>query len=100
MTSNPWLCFLNNDVCIPDNFISDNVKVINLEKNVGIINHASNNPKYKTSSKLDYKIYDKSSSKFMHRQGWDFTISRSTYVKIPEEFTTFVGDSMQFNNAY
>lgn len=100
MTSNPWLCFLNNDVCIPENFISDNIKVIEKENNAGIINHATNNPKYKVSSVLDYKIYDKLSNSFMHRQGWDFTICRDVYKKIPEEFSTFVGDCIQFYSAY
>jgi len=49
MTKNPWLCFLNNDVCIPENFISDNIDVIHKEKNAGIINHATNNLEFKTS---------------------------------------------------
>lgn len=99
-TTNPWLCFLNNDVCIPENFISDNLKIVEEVKSAGIINHTTNNPQYKTSAELTYKIYDMSSNSFMHRQGWDFTIERSLYVKIPPEFTTFVGDCIQFNSVY
>ena len=100
ITENNWLCFLNNDVCIPENFISDNIKVIEADKNAGIINHATNNLCYKTSSKLLYKVYNKNTHKFLHRQGWDFTISRDLYVKIPEVFTTYVGDNIQFNEVY
>lgn len=99
-TSNQWLCFLNNDVCIPYNFISDNIAVISKEKNAGIISHATNNLQFKATDILDYKIYDKTSNNFLHRQGWDFTIRRDLYTKIPEEFTTFVGDNIQFNGVY
>lgn len=98
--TNEWLCFLNNDICIPENFISDNIKVISKEKNVGIINHATNNLNFKTSTSLNYKIYDKHCNTFLHRQGWDFTIKRDLYTKIPKEFTTFVGDNIQFYGVY
>lgn len=85
---------MNNDVCIPYNFISDNIAVISKEKNAGIISHATNNLQFKATDILDYKIYDKTSNNFLHRQGWDFTIRRDLYTKIPEEFTTFVGDNI------
>lgn len=99
MTKNSWLCFLNNDVCIPENFISDNIDVIHKEKNAGIINHATNNLEFKTSKQLKYKIYDPSSNKFYHRQGWDFTIDRNLFVTIPPEFTTYVGDDIQIQQC-
>lgn len=99
-TSNKWLCFLNNDTGIPENFISDTTHVIEREPSCGIISHATNNPKYKVSDKLIYTVYDRKSNKMLHRQGWDFTICRDLYTEIPSELTTFVGDDILFYGVY
>lgn len=99
-TTNQWLCFLNNDICIPVNFISDNIKVIKLEKNAGIINHCTNKREYKISDTLSYKIYNRANNNFLHRQGWDFTINKNLYTVIPDEFSTYCGDNIQFYNVY
>lgn len=100
MTNNEWLCFLNNDVGIPVNFISDNEEVIGKEFNAGIINHATNKLDIRRSNKLIYKVYEKDKKNFLHRQGWDFTMSRRYFTEIPQEFTTFVGDDILFYGVY
>jgi len=68
MAENEWLCFLNNDLSIPENFISDNISVVEKEPNVGIINHATNKLEYKMiSNKLIYKVYDQFKHDKLHR---------------------------------
>ena len=66
-TDNEWLCFLNNDVGIPDNFISDNEAVIEKEPNAGIISHSTNKVDVKRSDKLIYKVYESDSKRTLHR---------------------------------
>lgn len=66
-TTNEWLCFLNNDVGIPVNFISDNEKVIELEPTAGIISHATNKPNVKVSNNLLYSVYERGKKDFLHR---------------------------------
>lgn len=96
---NDLLCFLNNDVCVPENFVSDTLQAAALESNAGIINHSTNKLDAVLSKELSYKIYDIKSNAFLHRQGWDFTIKRQLYKLIPQEFTTYVGDDIQFDST-
>jgi glycosyltransferase involved in cell wall biosynthesis len=88
-----YLCFLNNDVKLTNNFTDDTINVFKLENNVGIVIHVTNNIKYtKAEHKLNYEILSPPLN-----QGWDFTIRRSVYNEIPEELRIFGGEDYLFS---
>lgn len=91
------LCFLNNDVLIYDNFISDVLHVFEHEKNVGITVHSTNHDGY-TSKKdiVEYSVVEP--KKYM--QGWDFSIRRELFTLIPEVLKTYCGDDFLFHHLY
>lgn len=91
------LCFLNNDVRIPDNFISDTIGVFEKEKKVGITVHSTNHSNYQDIlPELKYEIVPKS----INMQGWDYTIRRECFTPIPEELKTYCGDDFLFHHMY
>jgi len=91
------LCFLNNDVLIYDNFISDVIHVFEKENYVGIAVHSTNHDNYIAKKETtEYQIVE--SGKFM--QGWDFSIRRPLFTLIPEELKTYCGDDFLFHNLY
>jgi len=87
----PYLCFLNNDVRIPKNFVADTIDILNKEPLVGCVLHSTNHPSYKIATKLNYKILTEPST-----QGWDFTFRRECYRPIPDNLRTFGGDDFLF----
>ncbi len=89
------ICFLNNDVIIPSNFVKDTVDIFNKEPSVGCVIHATNHPLYQETSNLKYEILTSPVT-----QGWDFTIRKSAYHLIPEEIKFFGGDDFLFNKLY
>tara|TARA_Y100000389_G_scaffold159269_1_gene161030 strand:- start:3656 stop:4429 length:774 start_codon:yes stop_codon:yes gene_type:complete len=93
-SSNEYLCYLNNDVRIPYNFIKDSESVFASEPNVGITVHSTNHPHWlaNASKELNYKIPTNQKIK----QGWDFTIRKSDWESIPEIFQIFYGDDFIF----
>ena len=94
-TKYEYLSFLNNDIRIPNNFISDNNKIFKKNKKVGVVVHATNHPQYQEQTDLQYKTFNK---KYM--QGWDFTIRRSAYTLIPKQIKFFCGDDFIYSNLY
>ena len=91
-----YLCYLNNDVRLTDNFIQDIIDVFDKDEKIGIAIHTTNSFKYnKKLDKLDYVIYDKKI-----KQGWDFTIKRSVYKEIPSGLLFYYGDDWLFHNCY
>lgn len=90
------LCFLNNDVRIPTNFLSDTVEVMERESGVGCVVHATNHPLYKVDNELKYNIVE---SGYFH-QGWDFTMRRQAYSVIPEQLRFYCGDDYVFEGMY
>ena len=89
-----YLCFLNNDIRLTNNFTDDISKIFNLESSVGAIIHVTNNIKFtKTEHKLNYEILNPPLY-----QGWDFTLKRSCYTKIPTNLKIFGGDDYLFAN--
>ncbi len=91
------LCFLNNDVLIYDNFISDIIHVFEHESNVGIAVHSTNHNDFTIKKEItEYTIVEP--KKFM--QGWDFSIRRELFTLIPEELKTYCGDDFLFHNLY
>jgi GT2 family glycosyltransferase len=91
------LCFLNNDVIITDNFISDTIEVFLKEPNVGIVVHSTNHESYtvkKTST--EYTIVERG----RYLQGWDYSIRRNLFTTIPEQLKTYCGDDFIFHNLY
>lgn len=94
-TLNPYLCFLNNDVRIPSNFIQDSEELLAKEKMVGITCHASNNPRFQRTSSLNYQLLSGNV-----RQGWDFTIRRELFAQIPRSLKWFFGDDYVWKKTY
>ena len=88
-----YLCFLNNDVELSNNFIDDTIQIFEKEPTVGIVVHITNNPKYLIAKKeLEYRIFDKPL-----RQGWDFTIRRGIMPEIHPKLQLFYGDDYLFS---
>lgn len=87
----PYMCFLNNDLRIPNNFIADTVNILEQEATVGAVIHATNHPDFTQSKDLVYKILPPG-----YRQGHDFTIRKNAYIPIPPDLKTFGGDDWLF----
>ena len=94
-TQNKFLCYLNNDVRLSCNYVSSIKKVFEKESTVGIVCHATNNPKYSEVKELEYVVLFENM-----RQGWEFTIKRDAYCLIPEVFHTFCGDDYIYAKLY
>lgn len=91
-----YLCYLNNDVRLTNNFIQDTIDIFEKEDKTGIVIHSTNSFKYNHKiDELDYVIYDKKI-----KQGWDFTIRRNIYEKIPSDLKFYFGDDWLFHNCY
>ena len=85
-----YLSFLNNDIRIPHNFISDTVKILDKEKNVSCVIHATNHPDYRmVKNNLEYEILPV--TKYV-RQGWDFTVKTCYWTPIPSSLQFYCGD--------
>lgn len=93
-TTNKYLAFLNNDIEICDNFVSDAEKIFLMEKSCGIIVHPTNNPIYTKRNELSYVI-----DKNHFLQGWDFVIRRELYEPIPNELFIWGGDDYLFQEV-
>jgi len=93
---NEYLCFLNNDVRLSNNFTKTTKQVLDSDGDVFIVCHSTNHPEYRTvSDELKYeKFYRKV------RQGWDFTIRRKDYTPIPESMEVYYGDDWIYNKVY
>ena len=94
-TAYEYLSFLNNDIRIPNNFISDNNQIFKENIKAGVVVHSTNHPKYQKQTNLQYKTFGK---KYM--QGWDFTIRRYAYTLIPKQIQSFCGDDFIYSNLY
>lgn len=90
-SSHPYVCFLNNDLRIPNNFIADTVNILEQETTVGAVIHATNHPDFTPSKDLIYKILPPGTM-----QGHDFAIRKNAYVPIPPDLKTFGGDDWLF----
>lgn len=93
-TENPYLCFLNNDVRMTSNFISDGEKIFAKESKVGCVVHATNHRSFMKKTPLNYVIVDGI------KQGWDFTMRREAYHIIPNELKVYCGDDFLFEMLY
>ena len=93
-SSNEYLCYLNNDVRIPSNFIKDSEYVFMEQPSVGITVHSTNHPHWlsKASHSIHYQIPPNQHIK----QGWDFTIRKTDWENIPDIFQIFYGDDFIF----
>lgn len=92
-SSSPYLCFLNNDIKIPKNFIADTVQVLETDKTVGAVIHITNNKAFSESDTLKYEILPSG-----YMQGWDFTIRKEAFVPIPADLKMFAGDDWLFGH--
>jgi len=93
-TSEPYLCFLNNDLRILSNFVSDIYEIFHGGSDIGCVVHITNPTRF-IGEELAYVISDK---KFV--QGWEFTVKREAYTLIPDDLKTFGGDDYIFYNLY
>lgn len=96
-TRTPYICFLNNDVRIPSNFVSDTIKIFEKDSKIGVVNHATNHPSYliATPKELKYEIIHEP-----YKQGWDFSFRREAYNLIPNELLFFCGDDFLYQNLF
>jgi len=91
-----YLCYLNNDVRLTDNFIQDTIDILDKDDKVGIVVHSTNSFKYNDKNdELNYVI-----PKEKIKQGWDFTIRKSVYKIIPNELLFYFGDDWLFHHCY
>lgn len=94
---NEYLCCLNNDINLASNFVESTIAVFEKEPYVGIVVHTTNHNGYSTERKvLDYRIVEK----FRYMQGWDFTIRKVLFPKLPDYIKTYCGDDFIFNYVY
>jgi hypothetical protein len=93
-TSDPHLCFLNNDVRVPPNFVADTMAVLGKEPSIGCIVHEAGDL-VNYLDNLEYRVPEK---KFC--QGWEFTIRREAYTVVPDNLKVFGGDDYIFSNLY
>lgn len=94
---NEILCYLNNDVLLPTNFIESTIQVFDAEPYVGIVCHSTNHPDYQEeTSELKYEIVEP----FVNMQGWDFSIRGPLFPKVPSYLKTYCGDDFIFNDIY
>ena len=91
---NPYICFLNNDVRIPSNFIEDSEKILDNDLEIAITAHATNHPRYIMASKQTRYVEPRD----MY-QGWDYTIRRKLFYQIREDMPWFGGDRVQWAMA-
>jgi glycosyltransferase involved in cell wall biosynthesis len=92
-----YCSFLNNDITITPNFLSDTLEIFSNENDVSCVIHPTNHPHWNvyTPNKLNYKVLDKRT-----RQGWDFSFRKSDWVNIPEILDFYCGDDFIFENIY
>ncbi|MFH1546959.1 MAG: glycosyltransferase [bacterium] len=94
-TTGEFLCFLNNDIRLPSNFVKDTMDIFRLEPTVGCVIHSTNHSDYQKVTPLNYVILSNSFG-----QGWDCTFRRSSYTLVPNELKLFYGDDFVFINLY
>lgn len=95
-TTEPYLCFLNNDVRIARNFVESSVQIFEREEEVGAVVHTTNHPSYNEAiGKLEYVVLGENIV-----QGYDFTIRREVYTPIPDDLKVFGGDDWLFVKMY
>lgn len=94
-SKSPYICFLNNDVRIPSNFVEDTINVFDKEDGVGAVIHSTNHPRFQKTTDLKYIILGGPFA-----QGWDFTLRKEAYVPIPDDLKFFGGDDWLFNKLW
>jgi hypothetical protein len=92
-TNYEYICFLNNDVRVTNNFTYDIIKTLDERDDVGIIIHPTNNDKINKTTEYNLKILDNPPL----YQGWDFSFRREVYMPIPQEMLIFGGDDLIFS---
>lgn len=90
-----YLGYLNNDIRLPRNFVSDTIEVFHREPNCGIVVHSTNILTSKVSEELSYMKL-----RGNHMQGWDFTIRKDIYNPIDRKYELFYGDNWVFSHVY
>jgi glycosyltransferase involved in cell wall biosynthesis len=92
---NPYLCYLNNDVRLTNNFVSDTIQILEEQPSVGCVVHATNSWRYNQPTNLEFVFSNR-----LIKQGWDFTIRREDYETIPAKLKFYFGDDWIFHHLY
>jgi len=91
-----YLCLLNNDVRLTDNFVDDTINILDNNPDVGIVAHAQNSWKYnKKLNELEFRFTERKT-----KQGVEFTIRKSIYDDIPSTLLFQFGDDWLFHHTY
>ncbi len=89
-----YLCFLNNDIRLTNNFTDDILNIFKKEPDVGVVIHVTNNLTYTISEHhLKYEILIPPLN-----QGWDYCIRRELYNIIPDTLKIFGGEDFLYSN--
>jgi len=91
-----YICILNNDVRLTDNYVDDTINILDNNPDVGIVAHTQNSWKY--NKKLDDLVFKFTKRK--SKQGTEFTIRKSLYVDIPSTLLFQCGDDWLFHHIY
>lgn len=86
-----FICFLNNDVRL-GHFFTHDIRVALSRKDVGCVIHPTN--KIQKNKELNTPSIEV--LKTPKYQGWDFSIKRECYNKIPDQLRIFGGDNYLF----
>lgn len=94
--SSEFICLLNNDVRLPQNFVSHTLEAFADNNKIGCVVHATNHPNYRKVKKhLEYAI---PVNKF--RQGWDFSFRKRAYTPVPQQIHFFCGDDYLYEKLW
>jgi GT2 family glycosyltransferase len=91
-----YLTFLNNDIRVPSNYLSDTVEVLDNNERLGAVVHATNNRRFSTASKPTKYILENG----LVKQGWEFTLRKDHWENIPEQLKFYCGDDFVFGELY
>lgn len=91
-----YLTFLNNDIRIPFNYLSDTIEVLEKNKRLGAVVHATNNRRFSTASKPTKYVMENG----LVKQGWEFTLRKENWEDIPGELKFYCGDDFIFGQLH
>jgi hypothetical protein len=91
-----YIAFLNNDIRIPYNYLSDSVAILDKDKRVGIAVHATNNRRYSTATAPTRHLLEAG----LVKQGWEFMMRREHWKNIPPQLKFYCGDDFIFGEIH
>ena len=91
-----YITFLNNDIRIPSNYLTDTVEVLNKNERLGAAVHATNNRMFSTASSPTKYLMENG----LVKQGWEFTLRKNDWEEIPSQLKFYCGDDFVFGQLW